>query len=306
MEQKLVQKQTQKMLFSQKMQQSVYILQMSIMELKHIVETEMETNPLLEEAPYETPPPNRNLRIEENDVRRDLRLTKKLTLQENLLKQLHIIATCQEDIDIGEEIIGNIDDNGYLKADFEEIAASLGVDLLKIEAMAAIVQSLEPLGVGARDLKECLLIQLEAKGKKNSLTWKIVENHLNECGKKQYMPIQKALGASLDEVKNSISEIGKLEPKPGRKYINRPLEPYIIPDIYVKKIDDDYQVISNSFDIPHLRINSFYNNMLKNNEYDKEAKDYVKQKMQSANFLIKCIQQRCETMQRITEFLIKE
>lgn len=222
------------------------------------------------------------------------------------MRQLKISTLTQEDIEIGEEIIGNINDDGYLKINPEEIAQSLSKDIQKINTIIAIVQGFEPVGVCAKDLKECLLIQLAAKGKKDTLIWKIAENYLEECGKKQYLKIAKAMGVTLDKVKESASLIPKLEPKPGRQYSSQPAAQYIIPDIYIRKFEDEYQVLSNKSDIPILRISTTYNSLLKDKSSDKSTTDYIKQKIRAANFLIKCVRQRQETMQKIMEYLVKE
>jgi len=306
MEQRLVQKQAQKLLFTPKMQESMHILQISMVELKALIENELQTNPLLEETNHEASPLNVNRKIEDNDIRRDMRVTKPVTLEENLLGQLGLSVGSQEDMEIGREIIGNIDDDGYLKATCEEIALALKKDVSRVEAILEIVQSFDPAGVGARDLKECLLIQLCAKGKKDSLAWKIVEDHLTSCGKKQYDKMAKAMGVTLDQVKSGVAEISKLEPKPGRRYSDNSEAQYIVPDIYLKMIDGEYHIINNKFGLPNMKVNRFYNNVLSDKTSDKETKDYIKEKMRGANFIIKCLEQRWETMQRITEFLLRE
>jgi len=280
---------------------------MPVLELKELVEEELQTNPLLEEDFQPVGSPLKiNLKAEDNDYRRDLRLTKPLSLQENLLRQLRILATSQEEIDIGEEIIGNIDDDGYLKTSLEEIAHSVNQELLKVEAIAAVVQSFDPLCVAARDLKECLLIQLQAKGEKNTLEWRIVENCLDACAKKQYAKIAKMLEVSIDEVKMALGKISRLEPKPGRKYSIHNESQYIVPDVYIKKVDDEYQIVTNQLDVPNVKINLLYRDILKDKNSDQKTEMYIKERLRSANFLIKCIKQRQETMRRITEFLVKE
>jgi RNA polymerase sigma-54 factor len=304
--QKLVKKQIQKILLSPQMRQSMHILQMPVLELKNLIENELETNPLLEEANYDKGPIHVNHDIENNDYRKDLRLTKPVTLQENLLRQMMLLAGSEEDVEIGAEIIGNIDDEGYLKATCEEISKALGKDMGKIEAVLGMVQGLDPLGVGARDLKECLFIQLCAKDKKDSLAWKIIENHFDSCTKKQYDRIAKALDVTVDEVKSVMTEISKLEPKPGRSYSNKSESRYIAADIQVKDIGGEYHILNNKSDLPALRVNMSYDSILKNKDSDKRTLDYIKNKIRSANFLIKCLRQRWETIYKITEFLVKE
>lgn len=283
------------------------ILQMPLIELKAVLESEMENNPLLEEAVQEIEQlPYARPNIEDDGQRKDLYLTKPLTLQENLLRQMGIAVDSHEDIEIGEEIIGNIDDDGYLKISPEEIARFLNKDVKKIESVITMAQGLEPIGVCARDLKECLLIQLKVKGKKDTPAWKIVENHLEECGKKQYLKIARAIGTSIALVKECVHEISMLEPKPGRQYSSHAEAQYVIPDIFIKKIDNEYQLSTNKYDIPALRINHNYNSILKDKNSDKETIEYIKEKMQAANFLIKCVHERQKTMQKIVEYLVNE
>lgn len=306
MELSLNQKQSQKMLFTPQMLESMQILKMGIMDLKNLIEEEMQSNPLLEETHRHDPPINLRQRTDKNIISRAPMLTKAISLHEDLTKQLSLIASSEKHIYIGKEIIGNINDDGYLKATSEEIALSLSRNLLEVEAIIAIIQNFEPIGVCARDLRECLLIQLKAKGKENTLEWKIVENLLDACGKKHCARIAKITDTSIDEVKKAITEISRLEPRPGRKYSNGDDNHYIIPDIYVKKVDEEYMIIPNKFDIPNIRINAFYNNLLNNNGSDKKTIAYIKEKLRAANFLIKCIDQRRETIQKITEFIIKD
>ena len=198
-DQKLVQKQSQKVLFSPRMQESMQILQMSIIELKGLIEDEMESNPTIEEEQYSGPSLSRPNENEYPNM--ESFLTKPPTLREHLLRQLMIAAKTPIDIEIGQEVIGNTDDDGYLKATAEEMAESLDKALAEVEAVIAMVQEFEPYGICARNLRECLLLQLNAKGKKDSLSWKIIESYLPECGKKQFLNIAKTLGVSVEEVK---------------------------------------------------------------------------------------------------------
>src|SRR3989338_11395300 len=303
-DQKLVQRQSQKILFSPRMQESMHILQMSIIELKGLIEDELESNPTIEEEQYSGPSlPRPN---EDENPNMESFLTKPPTLRERLLRQLMIEAKTPIYIEIGHEVIGNIDDDGYLKATAEEMAKSLDKAMAEVAEVIAMVQGFEPYGICARDLRECLLLQLKAKGKKDSMSWKIVESYLPECGKKQFLNIAKAMAVSVEEVKKCIHEISVLEPKPGRKYHDSRNDQRIIPDIYIKKIDDEYIISTNQFDLRPLRVNSSYKDMLKDANCDQKTRDYINEKLKSANFLIKCIRERQETMQRIVEILLRE
>lgn len=280
------------------------ILQMSILDLKMLVEEEMEVNPLLELEEPSSKNPIQNLSDDITDMSH--LISRPPTLQEYLLRQLMTLDLHHEEIEICEELIGNIDDNGYLKIDVQEIANSIGKDITKIQNALNILHAFDPIGVGARNLKECLLIQLRNKNKMGTLIWRIVDGFLEECGKRQYNKIAKAIDASPEEIKKCVLEITKLDPKPGKKFSIPENSQYITPDIYVKKFEDDYQILHNYSEIPRIKVNTLYNSILKDKNHDSNTQDYIKNKMRSANFIVNCLKQRRETIREITEFLIKE
>lgn len=250
------------------LRQSLNILALPLLEIKNLVENELETNPLLEEsAPpkdAEAPLPFSNhLNTQNLDFRINL-ITKRQTLQDVLLRQLGMFTNTDEDFQIGQEIIGNIDENGYLKATLEEIASTLKVTPEKAENVLKLIQGFEPAGVGAKSVSECLLIQLELAGEKDPLLLKIVQCHLEDVAKKNYTLIAKTLKRPLDKIEPMIKKILKLDPKPGRNYTLDETQ-RVIPDIVIEETDEDedLKITINNEDIPNLNISETYRQMLK-------------------------------------------
>ncbi len=228
------------------------------------------------------------------------------SLHEHLLKQLRMTLSDETLLKIGEEIIGNIDDNGYLRANLENIAQKLNVTVEKVEEVLKVIQTFHPLGVGARNLKECLLLQLERAEDDTTIIRKIIENHLDDLAKKKYPLIAKKLKISIKDVKKASEFISSLEPKPGRIF-SKEASQYITPDIFIIRNEEtgDYEVVLNDDRIPHLRISSFYSKLVENKDVPQQTKDYIKEKIKSGMWLIKNIYQRQQTLYRITEYIVK-
>ncbi|MBW2349973.1 MAG: RNA polymerase factor sigma-54 [Deltaproteobacteria bacterium] len=200
-------------------------------------------------------------------------------------------------------IIGNLDRNGYLRATIEEIAEEVGCTPEKIEDVLKKIQLFDPVGVAARDLKECLLIQMDHLGINDPLVLELVSKHLNHIERHNYQAMAKATGKSLEEVAQAIEAITALEPCPGRPFSNEEIQ-YIVPDIYVHKIDDEYVVALNDEDMPRLRISSFYRDAIKNGIAAPSAKDFIQDKLKSALWLIRSIQQRQKTIYKVTKSIV--
>jgi RNA polymerase sigma-54 factor len=238
---------------------------------------------------------------EEKDSYSRTLLTVKPNLQTHLLRQLRI-SDCP-DYNLGELIIGNIDEDGYLRTSTQEIAAISGSAVEKVEEILALIQTFGPAGIGARNLKECLLIQLRARQGENPLAMKIVSKYLEELEKKKYSQIARNLTVDIEDVREATKIIAALEPKPGYKF--NPVSPqYILPDVSVKKIDGEYQIIVNDADLPMLRINPFYKKLLKNDR-SPETQKYLTEKFKSALWFIKSIEQRKRTIYRVAECIVK-
>jgi RNA polymerase sigma-54 factor len=234
-------------------------------------------------------------------------LTKRSSLSDHLSWQLKLSRLTEEEKQIGEQIIGNLDANGYLVATIEEIAEIENVTVDFVADVLKKVQEFDPAGVASRDLKECLLNQIKYISSSNSLLEKIIENHLKDLETKNYNNIAKKQKVSIKDVLEAVLVINKLDPKPGRRY-NEERSEYIIPDVYIFKIGDEYRIVLNEDGLPRLRVSNLYKEILGSsteNSDGKECKDYIKERLQSATWLIKSIQQRQKTIYRVTESLIR-
>ncbi len=227
------------------------------------------------------------------------------TLPEHLLEQLHLIPDLTEkEIMIGEHIIWNINEDGYLSTSVEEIALNLDVTVEEVEKVLKIIQRLDPVGIGARDLRECLLIQLEEFG--GSETAKtILRDYFEDFRNKRFEKIAKKMEISLEEVKRAMEEIAKLNPKPGEGY-SSPEQNYVIPDVIVERVDDDFVISLNDSNIPSLRINPVYRRMLSDRKaLTKEERDYLRKRLESARWLINSIHQRRATIYRVMQAILE-
>jgi RNA polymerase sigma-54 factor len=226
------------------------------------------------------------------------------SLNDHLLWQFLMTKPEQEEERIVSLIIGNLNKDGYLDASVEEIAHTSGSPPEKIEEILSIIQSFDPIGVGARDLSECLLIQAKFLGLDDTIVIDIITNHLSDLEKKNYKAVCKALKKSMDEVVSAINVIKSLEPKPGRQFSDETPQ-YINPDIYVYKLENEFVIMLNDDGMPKLRVNSFYKSSIsRGKNISGEAEDYIHDKMRSAAWLIKSIHQRQKTIYRVMESIL--
>src|SRR5947209_4868664 len=324
------------------LQQSLFILQAPLLEVRNLVQQEIETNPVLEELPGELSPEERNGaessaddnfkeefeklatldeewrdymaqsgsysgRSQEAKDKRQFffdSIATQETLQQNLIGQLNQTALNAADRKAAELIIGNIDDNGFLQDTPEEMTLNTGIPKEDFERMLALVQSFYPPGVGARDLRECLRIQLERVGKQNSLEYKIISEHMEDLGKRRFPEIARRMGMSVEKVQECANNIARLNPRPGQIFATAPPN-YVLPDVTVEKTDGDYQVILNGEQIPHLRISNTYKDIMAQDGNGSEVKDYIRDKIRSGKFLIKSIHQRQQTISNIAHQIVK-
>jgi RNA polymerase sigma-54 factor len=203
---------------------------------------------------------------------------------------------------IGTEIIGNLDEDGYLRAEVEEIAERCGVTAEEVTKVLTMVQAFDPPGVAARSIQECLLIQLKSDPNPDPVSVEIVEEHFEDLSRRRYPDIARALKLPLDRVMESVEEIMGLEPKPGRRFGGGDSR-YIVPDVVVHKMGSEYVVVLNEDGIPRLRVNSLYRSLLRNS--GDEARQYVEQKLRSAVWLIKSVDQRQRTLRKVTQSIVK-
>jgi len=229
----------------------------------------------------------------------------KESLNAHLLWQFLMTKPIREEEKIASLIIGNLNKDGYLEVAVEDIAKVGDTPLEKVQAVLATLQTFDPLGVCARDLKECLLIQAGHLGLEHTIVTDIISNHLSDLEKKNYKAICKALKKSMDEVISAVNIIKRMEPKPGRQFSDEPPQ-YINPDIFVYKIENDFIIVLNDDGMPKLRVNSFYKNSIsRGKKISGDAEGYIQDKMRSAAWLIKSIHQRQKTIYRVMESILR-
>ncbi|MBV8775099.1 MAG: RNA polymerase factor sigma-54 [Deltaproteobacteria bacterium] len=231
-------------------------------------------------------------------------ITKKASLEDHLMWQLRLSSLDQGQQRIGATIIYNLDDDGYLETPLAELASQLEISVEAVDAVLKRIQRFDPPGVAARDLRECLLAQLQNLGMEESLAARIARYHLDLLEKHRYSEIAKALGVGLDMVAEAARSIASLEPKPGRDYGGA--EPaYIVPDVYIQKIGDDFVVTLNESAVPRLRLANYYQRVLNDNEVGTDTKEYLQERLRSARWLVKSIYQRLQTIFKVANSIVK-
>jgi len=317
--------QSQKLIMTPELRQAIQLLQYTSLELQEYILREIEENPLLEyedviEEPqeiidefdqidwkeyienYDDISYKQEINKDEKSITFENFFTPSQTLKEFLLEQLSMVSVGQREYKIAEYIIQNIDSNGYLTESTEELAKVLGVSEAEVEIMLGVVQTFEPVGVGARNLQECLLLQL--RDRKDLLIIKIVENYLEDIALNKLSKIASELNIDVEEAQRYADEIKSLEPKPGRSFAGNSEEiKYIIPDAKVEKIDGEYVVLINEITIPKLNINNFYKELIKNS--DETTSQFLQEKLNSAVWIIKSIEQRKQTLTKVIESIVK-
>ena len=217
----------------------------------------------------------------------------------------------EESVRIAEFLIGSIDDRGWLVTPLEEVASMLGVPLETVEKVLAVVQALEPAGVGARDLRECLLIQLEARGDRDSLSWKLIHDHFDHLVNRRFPEIARVLKVTPEEVQAGADVIATLNPRPGTAIAEDDAR-YVTPDLLVERVDDEYVVMLNDRHVPRLRISSAYESVIRGKKKpdattsEKETRTFIKDQLASAKWLIQTIEQRRRTMIKVMKCIIRE
>jgi len=320
------------------LQQSLHILQAAALELQNIVQQELQTNPVLEEETgtfdseegskedgefqeeferlakldeewrdYMSQNVSYSSRNPEDEERRQFffdSIASQETLQRHLWEQLNTADVNKSQREAAELIIGNMDDLGFLQASLEEISQNTGHPLGELEEMLSLIQTFHPVGVGARDLRECLLIQLRRLGKGDSLEHQIVDEHLEDLGRKRLPELARRLGVSVEQVQKAANFISTLDPKPGQIFTADPNN-YVLPDVSVDKVGEDYTVSLNSDQVPHLRISKTYKDLMTQGANGTEVRDYIREKIRSGKFLIKSIHQRQQTILNIANEIVK-
>jgi RNA polymerase sigma-54 factor len=225
------------------------------------------------------------------------------SLQDLLVEQSKMSDLDLEEMGVAEEIIGNIDDNGFLQVSVEELVESTGCSRDVVEETLTVIRSFEPAGVGACDLRECLLLQLERQGKIDSDEYKLVEHHMDALGRRRFPEIAKALGVEIDEVQDIAENISHLDPRPGSAFQSTP-EQYVLPEVFVNWKDDQWEVTSNREEVPQLRISNSYKDLLAEARDSKDVREYIRAKIRDGNFLIKSIHQRQDTILNVAREIV--
>ncbi len=328
----IVPQQIQRQILAPLMQQSIEILMLPLLDLNLSIEQELQNNPLLE-INEENPEPVSSETADQEFLRRlddwagSLRdlpfpehftddeiveghpLKTEVSLEDNLMRQVHVEFTDPLDIRIGECIIGNLDEDGYLKAAIEEIAQwARAADPVRVERVLSVIQGFEPCGIAARTLSECLLLQMKDKNCENKdLVLRIIRSHLNELGCKKYRDIVKAAESSLDAVKKAAQVIAALEPRPARNH--RPVQAriFIKPDVLIAEGDDSgYKIEINKEGIPSLRVSARYRDLLHQKNLSPPDREFIADKLKKAVNFVRSVELRGHTLRKITEYILEK
>ncbi|MDD4940172.1 MAG: RNA polymerase factor sigma-54 [Candidatus Omnitrophica bacterium] len=293
---------------------SLKILTLPLSDLKNLVQQELTSNPILEEicGPENTPkttPPSLSKTEKIDSEYLDFRLnslTENASLQDILLRQLGIFTNTDEELKIGQEIIGNIDENGYLKAGLDELSLTLNMPAEKVENVLKIIQQFDPPGVCARSIQECLLIQLKLADQADPLAARIIENHLEDVAKKNYGRICKALKEPLEKVELAVKKIQHLDPKPGRNYSPEEVQ-RVIPDIIIEEKGENLEISISNADIPEIRVNPSYSGLLDKlaGGHDQQAKEFLSNKLNDAMEFLRSISKRQATLKKVVEAIVE-
>ncbi|MFC2076246.1 RNA polymerase factor sigma-54 [candidate division KSB1 bacterium] len=349
-------KQSQILTLTPQMRQALKLLQTPIMELEQVLRTELLVNPLLEEVleeeteedepesdsdeeetPAEVesgdPDDGGNDQVdwsefdddefsagyrsfEETPLRTETVIIEKGDITEHLLSQLRLLGLKPPQVEIGEYIIGNLDSAGYLILTVEEIAVEFGLETIVIERVLSRVQAFDPPGIAARDLRECLLIQMDYFGLDHPLAETLIRDHFDDLSKRRYLKIAEDQSCSVEEVQSAAYEIAHFSPKPALNYVDENAvrnhsdsasDPnVIIPDLIVEKVDGEYRVFLNDRYLPRLRVSQAYRNLSANTaQGGKQTMKFINEKRKSAEWLLRAIEERKQTMVRVMEFIVE-
>jgi RNA polymerase sigma-54 factor len=334
------QTQRQSMVLTQRIQQSLQILQLSAMELEQHIQMELETNPFLEQVQQKPDLPDKidanqnssddNLAFDESfdldsytrhlkegqDLSRNTDLferqdyyqnsiTQEESLRGHLLSQLRIMVHSEKDHEVGERIIiGDIDERGYFTGDVKEIAVELEVEPVHVERVLDIIKRMEPTGVGAADTVECLLLQIDAEYPTDKLLRRLVSHHFEELKRRQVPVIARAMKISAEDVEELRKKLATLNPWPGHEYSSGPPQ-YVTPEVIVEKVDDDYVVRLANDKLAEVRLNDGYKEDVSAQLRNKADKEYVKGKIESAKWLLHNITRRQDTVLKVAKAIVE-
>jgi RNA polymerase sigma-54 factor len=339
-DQGLYQTQSQKLSIGPQMQQSLQILQAPTLELRQIIQQEIEINPVLElespeislddAMPDDPDEPDdiaaisqmdeewreywAQTRMVDNNRRSDDQerwqylmdsIVAPTTLQEHLVTQLRTLnLTDQNLIENVEFLIGNLGDDGLLHTNVSDMSLQQAVPLEDLVAAKAILQSFDPVGVGAEDLRECLLIQLERLGKTHSLAHRLVDQYLEDLAHKRYPVLARKLGVPIEQISRAADFIGTLDPRPAQRFTVSS-NTYVNPDIVVERQGGEWVAVMNNDHLPNLRISNAYKDLLGQSSSNQDVRLYIREKIRGGKFLIRSIHQRQQTIQKIATEIVK-
>jgi RNA polymerase sigma-54 factor len=330
--------QTQKLIMTPELRQAIAVLQLSSLELSSYVEQQLQENPLLEigeDQSERTDMPDHkheeegagenqydidwqdyfhdssDLGMPRSEVSRDREdysyenfVSRSPDLTEHLLSQLGLIHCSSRQRAVAEYIIGNINRNGYLGYSTEDMAKQLNISTEEVLDALRIVQSLDPPGVGARSLQECLQLQLDYLGIDDELVHNVVDRHLMDLADGKYSRMAQVLGVQAQDIQRVADLLKTLDPKPGRNFGGAGDNRYIVPDIVLNKVDGEYVIIINDVSVPRLTINNTYRAVLSHEQGDNKTKKFVEHKLNAAAWLIKSIEQRRLTLYKVTKCIV--
>ena len=335
---------TQQLIMTPQLQQAIKLLQLSTLELSDLLQQEINENPVLDETlgdgekereadesagPEDTdsatlpelsdkpefdwkdyvdksamPRSSSSYQREDRDEFEPI-ITKRDSLVDHLMWQLHLHPLSEIEQRIGDYVIGNLNNDGYLQTTVEEIARDCAADEQTIEAVLEKIRKFDPVGVASRTLQECLLAQADLLPGDQSLIKRVLQQHMSNLEGRRYQIMARDLKVPLEEVIHASQIISNMEPRPGRAYNDHETQ-YIVPDIYVYKVNDDYVVVLNEDGQPKLRINSFYKQALADpGLFSPKTRDYIQEKLRSAVWLIKSIYHRQGTIVNVMKSIIK-
>lgn len=311
--------QTQKLILTKELKQSLEILQMSRVELEDIIHKEVQENPLLEAEDknsvdwekyikkmdtYSKEERGTYYQEEDDEYNPENFIKAQVNLYDYLTDQISYLGFSKRDLKIALYLVNSIDENGYFQGDFEEISLELRTNKVHLEEILEKIQSVDPPGIGARSLEECLLLQLPEEDASDEVLRKIIIEDLRAVGEKRFRDLCKKYKIATEELSDYIEIIRSLEPKPGRLFSSE-TQNYVQPDVIVEKIGDEYVVISTKGGQPMLKINNLYKSIL-TQESEESVKDYVKEKLNGAMNLIKNIENRTNTVLKVANEIVKE
>jgi RNA polymerase sigma-54 factor len=340
LEQKLSARLSQRLVMTPSLQQAIKLLQMSKLELVEEVQQEMLENPVLEEAQTEASPAE-TVEAESEEASKDPldeidfdsyfqdvegyrprsaietatdlptfenTLAERTSLADHLVWQLDLSMVKARDKEIGRAIIGNLNDDGYLRATLDEIRQMGDWSPEEVEAVLRQIQVFDPVGVAARDLIECLSVQLRHLGQEGTPAETIVRHHMDKLQARRYKELAEALELDMEDLQAEIEVIRGLDPRPGMRY-NAEGSNYVVPDVYIVRIDDDYQILLNEEGLPRLRISPVYRRMIARGAQagasSSEAREYVRNKLRAAFRLIKSLEERQRTIYKVASSIVK-